>query len=62
MATDSLQDVNHLIITNEILPGQFRGKQFEPKEIILPLEAKNWIIKEKNRIKQLVLVDNFLFY
>jgi len=61
LAANDLQDINinQLTISNDILPAKFRGSQFQSKDILIPLEAQNWLITEKNQRRRLKLVDTF---
>ncbi len=60
-AANELQDINisTLNISNEILPAKFRGDGFMAKNISIPLEAQNWLIAQKDKRRQLKLVDTF---
>ena len=61
ISLDNLQDVNNLNISNGILPYKFKfsGKQFVVSDVPLPIEAKNWVMSERNRRAELRLVDTF---
>lgn len=61
ISLDNLQDVNSLKISNGILPYKFKFSKdkFVVRDIPLPIEAKNWVISERNRRAELRLVDTF---
>lgn len=59
LAANDLQNINTLTINNEILPQKFRGENFEPKEISIPLEVQNWLIMQRNFKQRRKLVDTF---
>ncbi len=65
IATDNLQELNSLEISNEeVLPATFRFvadlKDFKASKKRLPLEARNWVITKRNRRRQLELIDTFV--
>lgn len=61
ISLDNLQDVNNLKISNGILPYKFKFSKdkFVVRDVPLPIEAKNWVISERDRRAELRLVDTF---